>query len=269
MRRTFPVEFVFQIFAIVIAAILVHAAYVTVVRPLATAQLQYQQEQAKIDKNFAADPDVWIILKDYEQELEIILALWGLAIMGYKFRNLTRERRMFEAELVSISDGESILPEDARGHARALEALALENRALLLPQLFLTALNRFRMTRSIQDVSDEVGRASETYGDRLDSELSLVRYVAWAIPSIGFIGTVRGIGQAMGQANRALEGDLSGVTESLGTAFNSTLVALLLSMVLMFLLYQLQQMQEQLVHDAKARCERQLIQNLQVPARHE
>ena len=76
---------------------------------------------------------------------------------------------------------------------------------------------------------------------------------------------MRGIGQAMGQANRALEGDLAGVTESLGTAFNSTLVALLLSMVLMFLLYQLQQLQERLVLDGQAQCERKLIQNLQAP----
>lgn len=265
MRRQFPVEFVFQIFALVLSAILVHAAYVAVVRPRASAVLAEQKALAAATPDYASEPDVWVILKDYEQELEIILTLWGLAIMGYKFRSLGRERRMFEANLVTVAEGESVLPEDARGHARALEALDAESRERLLPQLLLTALNRFRMTRSIQDVSDEVGRAAQGYGDRMDSELSLVRYIAWAIPSIGFIGTVRGIGQAMGQAHRALEGDMSGVTESLGTAFNSTLVALLLSMVLMFLLFQLQQTQERLVLDAQGLAERKLIQNLQSP----
>lgn len=266
MRKPFPIEFVFQVFAFVIAAILVHAAYLSVVRPRANAALAEQAVQAEANPDYAAEANVWIILKDYEQELEIILTLWGLAIMGWKFRSLARERRLFEAQLVNVAEGESILPEDARGHARAIEALDADNRERLLPQLFLTALNRFRTTRSIQDVSDEVGRVAQSYGDRLDSELALVRYVAWAIPSIGFIGTVRGIGQAMGQANRALEGDLSGVTESLGTAFNSTLVALLLSIVLMFLLFQLQQWQEKMVLDAQRECERKLIQNLQAPA---
>ena len=265
MRRNFPVEFVYQIFALAIAAILVHAAYLALVRPRAAAALEQQQAAVLADPQHVNEANVWVILKDYEQELSIILALWGFAIMGYKFRNLGRERELFEANLVAIADGESILPEDARGHARALEALPTESRERLLPHLLLTALNRFRTTRNIQDVSDEVGRATQSYGDRLDSELSLVRYIAWAIPSIGFIGTVRGIGQAMGQANRALEGDLAGVTESLGTAFNSTLVALLLSMVLMFLLYQLQQLQERLVLDGQAQCERKLIQNLQAP----
>lgn len=265
MRKHFPFEFVYQIFAIVLAAILVHAAYVAVIRPRAAAVLEEQKLQAQAQPDYVSEASVWVILKDYEQELEIILTLWGLAIIGYKFRSLAHDRRLFDSSLVNVADGESVLPEDARAHARALEALDPQSRERLLPQLFLTALNRFRMTRSIQDVSDEVGRVSQSYGDRLDSELALVRYVAWAIPSIGFIGTVRGIGQAMGQANRALEGDLSGVTESLGTAFNSTLVALLLSIVLMFLLYQLQQLQEKLVLDAQRECDRKLIQNLQSP----
>lgn len=265
MRRQFPLEFVYQIFSLVLAAILVHAAYAGVIRPRATAVLEAQQAAVKADPQYVSEPDVWVILKDYEQELIIIVTLWGLAIMGWKFRELARERALFGAGLISIGAGDSILPEDTRAHARALEALPPERRDLLLPQLLLTALDRFRSTRNIQDVSDEVGRVTQAYGDRLDSELSLLRYIAWVIPSIGFVGTVRGIGLAMGQANRALEGDLAGVTENLGTAFNSTLVALLLSMILMFLLFQLQQSQDRLVLDAQSECQRKLIQNLQAP----
>ena len=264
MRKNFPVEFVYQLFALLVASIIVHAAYVAVVRPKATAALAEQQVAASQDPQFAAEPNLWIIIKDYEQELAIILTLWGLAIMGFKFRTLNRERELFDANLVSLREGESILPEDARAHARAIEALDAQKRERILPQLLLAALNRFRMTRSIQDVSEEVGRATQNFADRLDSELALMRYVAWAIPSIGFIGTVRGIGAAMGQANRALEGDLAGVTEALGTAFNSTLTALLLSIILMFLLYQLQQMQERVVLDAQSQVSSRLIQNLVV-----
>jgi len=90
----------------------------------------------------------------------------------------------------------------------------------------------------------------------------MVRYIAWAIPSIGFIGTVRGIGQALGQAHKAVEGDIFGVTQSLGVAFNSTLIALLISIVLMFLLYQLQLLQERYVLDTEAYCEENLTRHL-------
>ena len=33
MRRTFPVEFVYQVFALVIAAVIVHAIYTVGIRP--------------------------------------------------------------------------------------------------------------------------------------------------------------------------------------------------------------------------------------------
>ena len=103
----------------------------------------------------------------------------------------------------------------------------------------------------------------ESEAERLESELSMIRYIAWAIPSIGFIGTVRGIGAALGQAHRAVEGDISGVTENLGIAFNSTFIALLLSIVLMFLVHQLQLMQERLVFETETYTDDHLIRHLQ------
>jgi biopolymer transport protein ExbB/TolQ len=98
--------------------------------------------------------------------------------------------------------------------------------------------------------------------DRLDSELSMIRYITWAIPSIGFIGTVRGIGAALGQAHEAMQGNIAGVTSSLGVAFNSTFIALLISMVVMFFMHQLQLVQERLVLDTHDYCENRLIRFL-------
>ena len=91
----------------------------------------------------------------------------------------------------------------------------------------------------------------------------MLRYIAWAIPAIGFIGTVRGIGDALGEAHRAVTGDISGVTEGLGVAFNSTLIALLLSILLMFLLQQLQLLQERLVLDSDTYLDQAIIRNMQ------
>ena len=99
--------------------------------------------------------------------------------------------------------------------------------------------------------------------DRLDSDLALLRYIAWAIPAIGFIGTVRGIGDALSQAHRAVTGDISGVTEGLGVAFNSTLIALLLSIFLMFVMQQLQRVQERRVLDTETWLDQKIIRNLQ------
>ena len=101
------------------------------------------------------------------------------------------------------------------------------------------------------------------WSERLESELSIIRYIAWAIPSVGFLGTVRGIGDALGQAHKAVEGDIIGVTESLGVAFNSTFIALCISIVLMFIVHQLQLIQERFVFDTQEYCNRNLIRHLQ------
>ena len=87
----------------------------------------------------------------------------------------------------------------------------------------------------------------------------MIRYLIWAIPSIGFIGTVRGIGQALSQADQALAGNIAGMTNSLGIAFNSTLVALIISIFLMLLLHQLQRIQDGLIVDIRAYCETHIM----------
>jgi biopolymer transport protein ExbB/TolQ len=129
--------------------------------------------------------------------------------------------------------------------------------------VLLTALERFGSTRSVQDVSAVANTLCESENDRLESELSMIRYIAWAIPSVGFIGTVRGIGDALGQAHRAVDGDIAGVTQSLGTAFNSTFIALLISIVVMFLVHQLQLLQERLVFDTQTYIDHNLIRHMQ------
>jgi biopolymer transport protein ExbB/TolQ len=174
------------------------------------------------------------------------------------------EQTLLEQRLIDVPDGTSLLPEDAREYSRPLEALDEHTQDFLLPRTLLSALQRFATTASIPAVSNTIKEQCDSESDRLDSELSMVRYIAWAIPSIGFIGTVRGIGDALGQAYEAVEGDISGVTASLGVAFNSTFVALVLSIVIMFCLHQLQLSQERLVLGSQRYCDKRLMRHLAV-----
>jgi biopolymer transport protein ExbB/TolQ len=265
MKKSYPVEFVFQSLALVVAVILIHAFYVTVVWPRAANALAESRAHMQSDPDYVPEPSAWVIVRDYEQESCFILMIWALAIMGFKGATAIKERKLLELELVPVGEGTKILPEDAREFARQIQSLPASTQRLLLPRSILSALHRFGATRNIQDVSETAHGVCEAESERLDSELSMMRYIAWAIPSIGFIGTVRGIGLALGQAHKAVEGDIAGVTENLGTAFNSTLIALLISIVLMFLLHQLQLHQERLVLDTETYLDEHLIQHLRVP----
>ncbi|WP_407946835.1 MotA/TolQ/ExbB proton channel family protein [Parahaliea maris] len=255
-------EFIFQIFALLIAIIVVHAVYVGAIRPAADAQIRQEMALQAAGEDFVPERSFAVVIRDFEQEACFILLIWALAIMAYKGRRTVQEQQLLDRALLEVPDGTSVLPEDAREYSRALEALPDKEQDLLLPRTLLSALQRFATTGSIQAVSDTIKEQCEIESDRLDSELSMVRYISWAIPSIGFIGTVRGIGDALGQAYKAVEGDISGVTVSLGVAFNSTFVALVLSIIIMFCLHQLQLSQERLVLDCQRYADKRLLRHL-------
>ena len=263
MRKLHVDDLVYQLATLVFSFLIVHVPYTLVVRPRAQAVLEAQARQMRENPEYIQERSWWVIIKDPEQEWEFILCLWALFIMGSKWRTSTREWRLLESDLVPVVPGARILPEDAREYARQVQALPELERRLLLPRTALAALNRFRATRSIQDASSTAREVCGAESDRLDSELAMIRYIAWAIPSIGFIGTVCGIGDALTQAHRAVQGDISGVTEALGVAFNSTFMALLLSLLLMFVLHQLQLKQERQVLDTESYVDEHLLANLQ------
>lgn len=255
-------EMFFQLVSLLLAVIFVHTVYVTVVRPNADSMVRRAAEQSAAGGQYIVPRSFFVVIKDFEQEACFVLMLWALATMGYKTRTAMRESAMLEMPLISVAEGTRILPDDAGQLARPLQSLPEYQQGFLLARALRTALSRFQVTSSVQSATDAANAVCDAENNRLDSELSMVRYITWAIPSIGFIGTVRGIGSALGQAHEAIEGNIAGVTASLGVAFNSTFIALLISMVVMFFMHQLQLIQERLVLDSYAYCEDRLLRFL-------
>ena len=255
-------EMFFQLIALLMAIIIVHTLFVTVVRPNAETIINQHLEMAAAGEDYVVPRSLFIVIKDLEQEACFILMIWAVAIMGYKSRHITRERAMLELPLISIAEGTKVLPEDAAQLARPVQSLTKEQQAHLLPRALQTALSRFQVTESVQFATQAVESVCETENERLDSELSMVRYITWAIPSIGFIGTVRGIGEALAKADQAVQGDITGMTNSLGVAFNSTFVALIISIILMFFLHQLQRLQDGEVVEIREYCEAKLLSRI-------
>jgi len=266
VTRLFNTEFVYQVFALFAAFIIVHGTYIALVRPQAEQDLAEQQARMAEDPNYIAQDSFYVVLKDYEQEATLILFLWGLAILGYKGLSVQRQQQHLEANLLGRG-ADIITPNDAPAIISHIDqTIDDRERDHILPRALTSALERFMVTRRVPDAAAAASQTLETEAERMDSELSTIRYIAWAIPSVGFIGTVRGIGAALGQAHRAVEGDISGVTQNLGTAFNSTFVALVLSIVLMFVIHQIQRAQERLVLETENYCESSLVRYLRSDA---
>jgi biopolymer transport protein ExbB/TolQ len=258
-------ELLYSLTTLLVSVVVVQSLYAVFIRPRAEAILAQPavsvQGGHKVERDLRS---VFVIIKDYEQETAIILAGWSLALLAYQARAVARNRHLLERRYVDVSDSHVVLPEDTRAQGRPLEALPEEEREMLLPRTLFLALNRFGATRSVQDAAEAVRDECEFELSRLDAQLSMIRFTAWAIPAIGFVGTVRGIGRALQEAQHAVTGDISGVTLGLGVTFNSTLTALILTIVVMFCLHQLQQAQDRLVLDTRSYVDRNLIRHLRV-----
>jgi biopolymer transport protein ExbB/TolQ len=271
-KGIFSLEFLVPNVGLLFSILLVEGLFATIVRPRA-AEIQITQRLvAAQSKGAPQQPDrsLAVIIKDPEQEVELMLWLWATIILTYKLVEIGRERRLLKHDFVGARQGERIIPEDALDRYKELKAAVEATprwRERLLPDFVLAALHRFHATSSVQDAASAVKERAELIADNLDSSLSLLRYVAWAIPAVGFIGTVRGIGDALAHADEAIKGDLSGVVSALGLAFNSTLVALVLSMILMYMLHMLQSRQEALILELQNYCRDKLVHIMKVPMR--
>ena len=91
---------------------------------------------------------------------------------------------------------------------------------------------------------------------RYEESYLLPRYISWAVPILGFIGTVLGISLAADGIRRiigsdagisGLSSDLSGAIAPLGIAFDTTLIALSLSVVLTLFLSLVQRDEERIL----------------------
>jgi biopolymer transport protein ExbB/TolQ len=268
-------DFLVPALGLIVAILLVEPFYRLVVRPRA-GEIELKQRvmaaQGATTGETSEQRSVFIIINDPEQEVELIFAVWGLIILGHKLVQVRRERSLFRHDFVRIQPGERIIPDDALDRYKEMRTVVERDprwRGRLLPECMLAALHRFHATNSIQDAANAVKERAELAADQLDSSLSLVRYISWAIPAIGFIGTVRGIGLALAFAEDAIKGDITPVIEALGLAFNSTLVALVISMGLMYFVHIVQSRQEAFVLETQTYSRDKLIDVMKVPVHEE
>ncbi|MBT5700588.1 MAG: MotA/TolQ/ExbB proton channel family protein, partial [Gammaproteobacteria bacterium] len=78
MNKKLPIEFIYQLFSLIIAIILVHAIYVSIVRPNAALALENQAIQLNANPNYAPERSAYVVIRDFEQEACLILMLWAM-----------------------------------------------------------------------------------------------------------------------------------------------------------------------------------------------
>jgi biopolymer transport protein ExbB/TolQ len=223
----------------------------------------YASEQAESWLTWG--PERWAkLLLGPEQIACYVCFLWGVLIFVGRYFEVRRQRAAFGLGLLSTEEGTRILPEDARGLQRRVDQLTTQHGPFILANMIRAGLAKLGLSRSSLDVRETLKTQAEVDLGRLVSSMATMNYLAWAIPAIGFFGTVRGLAGSMTLAGQG--GDqLRIATQQLTIAFDCTLVALGLSLVSMFLIHALQRDEESLVIDCQQYCLEHLVNRIYEP----
>jgi hypothetical protein len=129
-------------------------------------------------------------------------------------------------------------------------------------QRLVNALHSIYRTNSTTAVEDELKYLADMDLDRQQQRYSLVRILIWATPMLGFLGTVLGISQALGGisvgADNNFQQMMDGLRGSLYIAFDTTALALTLSMILMFGQFLVERFETQLLELVDQRAKQEI-----------
>jgi len=184
----------------------------------------------------------------YIQVLTYFAFLWAMFEMRDLNSRLKHERKGFTLGLIPTSEKHIFMPADLNALKFKLIDFEKKEGKYILAEVIKKACTKFRTSGSLSDLIEIVSIQIEVSQEKSESEQSTIRYLTWVIPSIGFIGTVLGISQALTVAN---SGDMEQITSLLGVAFDTTLIALLLSVVIMWFVHQLQEETDRFHADLK------------------
>jgi len=201
------------------------------------------------------------------------LSFWSLAILFLKSCKLAFQRRSLALDVVP-ADHDFVL-------SSATVDNVLENiyhtvddpRHFILFNRIVIALSNLRNLGRVSDVDDILRSQSQHDDSVLETSYAVLRGLVWAIPVLGFVGTVLGLSQAIGGFGGVLQsaddlsqikGALQGVTGGLATAFETTLQALVAALFIQLFLTFLKKSEEEFLDDCDEYCVRNVVNRLRI-----
>jgi len=196
------------------------------------------------------------------QNLMHVVFFIGLGELFVRWRAGAVEEAFLHAKFLP-EDDQTVLTANDLGPIRKRVAGEFDHDRGILPSLINLAILQFQSSNSVEQASSIMNQQLELVSNRVDMRYGLVRFIAWIIPTLGFIGTVFSLGASLysaGDPNKSF--DPKEVAMTLGVGFDCTMVALMESAVLVFILHLVQEKEETALNRAGDYTLRNLINRL-------
>ena len=201
----------------------------------------------------------------------VFLLTWSVAILVLKWRKHVKQKATMLFDLIPTEIANEITVDNLEEFIDHVRSLPVDPGESFLINRVRRGLEHFRVRKSSSEVSNILTSQSEIDATAVESSYTLLKVFIWAIPILGFIGTVIGISAAVGGFSGSLDAaedigvlkeSLNNVTGGLATAFDTTLIALAMSLIVMFPTSSLQKMEEDLLNWVDEYCNENLLKRL-------
>lgn len=204
-----------------------------------------------------------VVLGLYDGKLDMsfqvtmwVAFIWGLLLVARQYVDCHFAQKHLEASYLP-ADEDVVLqaPDLRRIFTFVKRGRVYENG--YLPSLIYQAIVQYQTSKSIEQTANIVTTQLSLLHDQVDSRYSMIRYMTWLLPTLGFTGTVYGISVTVATVGSMSAHDpalLKTVAQNLAVAFDTTLVALVQSAILIFLMTVVQTKEETVLNQSGQVC---------------
>ncbi len=201
------------------------------------------------------------------------LFCWSLTIALIKWRKLRFQKQTISTRIIP-SELDFILSVTTVDQVIDNMLIAVDDakKFILFNRVF-TALSNLRNLGNISDVDEMLRSQADLDESTMETSYALLRGFIWAIPVLGFIGTVMGLSIAIGGFGdvlsktadpTALAESPKEVTGGASTAFETTLLALLFALILQLIVTFLHKGEEEFLDECSEYCQRNIVGKLRI-----
>lgn len=190
---------------------------------------------------------------------EVVMFCCAISAFAAKLWSYRYERAALHCEALPAWDGQPVPVEESSRLLAYLHELPIQLRNTYLVCRIAAVLDFLRSRGSADDLDDQLRTLTDNDALALEGSYSLTRFITWAIPILGFLGTVLGItGAISGVTPDQLEKNLSTVTDGLALAFDATALGLALTMITMFISFLVERGEQSVLEDVDRFVDREL-----------
>jgi len=229
--------------------------------------------------------EYWLqLFSGHISETIVALVLWSLFLIFFKWRQFRQQLRAYEAfrnQIMHDSLSKGIYVRDVDERILEISQFMQEQKVKKFQDsvIFRRVRRTLRHLKAIpkkEEITSILNYQADIDHNRMQSGYALLNVFIWAIPILGFIGTVFGIGQSVGEfsdfirstggtdLNTQMRSALGGVTSGLSVAFSTTFIALVGVVPIMMLASSLRKREEDLLLSVEDYCLEDLLPNLHV-----